>query len=192
GSDNSRNFIFELQMAEVFSRSGAKVGFDTKADFKFSLPGNRVGYVECKRVTSEKKLEANLKEAYDQIEVRCNEDDIGIVAVDITRLLWQHFEGNLIESDTSEIKRHLQHAANEVAKNIREEYTYCRTVMVIGVYCVPFICKGSGQITYYRDMTVNLKYWEQHARPPYNLAFIHRGGLACWIADHLQLSINSQ
>ncbi|MEN5303942.1 hypothetical protein [Pseudomonas sp. TWI628] len=191
-SENSRNFIFELQMAEVFSRAGAKIGFDTTADFKFELPGGRTGYVECKRVTSTKKLEANLKEAYDQIEVRCGENDVGIVAVDITRLIWQHFEGGLIKSSMDEVKGYLQHASDEVTKSIREEYVYCSTVMVIGVYCVPFICKDNGQLTYYRDMSVSLKYWEKHARSPYNLKFIHRGGLACWMADHLKLSMSSQ
>src|SRR3546814_14989624 len=108
-------------MAEAFAKSGAKIAFDTIADFKFSLPGGRVGYVECKRVSSDKKLEANLKEAYDQIEVRCSERDVGVIAVDITRLLWQHFNGGLIKSTMNETKGPIKHASDASTKSIRKE-----------------------------------------------------------------------
>ncbi|MBK5549315.1 hypothetical protein JFU49_03310 [Pseudomonas sp. TH03] len=188
-SDNSRNYIFELQVAGAFVKAGAGVRFDnTKADFKFELQPGITCFAECKRVSSEQKLEANVKEAYKQIQERCSEHDVGVIAVDISRLMWQRMNGNLVCSSFADIKSFLQKISDDITKSIKAKYVYCNTIMVAGFYCVPFVSVETGGLNYFRNMSASIKYCEDHLLIPYSLMFMQRARVALWMKDNLKLS----
>ncbi|NAT16284.1 hypothetical protein CU666_19820 [Pseudomonas syringae pv. actinidifoliorum] len=190
GSENSRNYLFELTLAGVFSKSGAEIDFDTVADFKFSLPMKSIGYVECKRVSSNNKLEDNIAEAYDQVQLRCIEKDVGVVGVDLSRLMWKHFNEQLIHSSLQDIGPYLKTAFEEITKELNGKYRFNNTVMIIGYYCIPFVNVADESIQFFRGMEIDLKYYEKHIGPPFNHTFRHRAGLALWMKDHLKLSLS--
>lgn len=190
-SENSRNYLFELTLAGILSKSGAKIDFDTVADFKFSLPMGSIGYVECKRVSSETKLEDNIDEAYDQIQLRCTENDVGIVGIDISRLMWKHLKEQLIVSSLQDISPYLKTVFNKITEHVTGRYRFNNSVMIIGYYCIPFVNVADESIQLYRGMEIELKYHEQHIPPPFSHIFRHRAGLALWMKDHLKLSLSS-
>ena len=189
-SDNSRNYLFELILAGIFSKFGAEVDFDTVADFKFPLPNGSIGYVECKRVSSKSKLKDRIANAYSQIQQRCTENDVGIVGIDLSRLMWEHFTGQLIYSSLRDIGPLLKVAFNQITECVTGKYEFNNSIMIIGYYCVPFINVADDSIQFYRGMEIELKYHERHIHPPFSLLFIHRAGLALWIKEHLGLSLS--
>lgn len=191
GSENSRNYLFELILAGFFSKSGAEIDFDTVADFKFPLPMGSIGYVECKRVSSITKLEDNIDEAYDQIQLRCTEKDVGIVGIDLSKLMWRHCKEQLIVSSLQDIGPYLKTAFKKITEHVTGRYEFNNSVMIIGYYCIPFVNVTDESIQFYRGMEIDLKYHERHIHPPFNHTFRHRAGLALWMKDHLKLSLSS-
>lgn len=189
-SDNSRNYLFELILAGFFSKSGARIDFDTVADFKFFLPKESIGYVECKRVSSNSKLKGRIIEAYDQIQLRCAENDVGVVGVDLSRLMWKHFKEQLIYSSLQDIGPYLKVAFNQITEHVTGKYEFNNCIMIIGYYCVPFVNIDDGSIQFYRGMEIDLKYHETHIHPPFNHTFMHRAGLALWIKELLKLPLS--
>lgn len=189
-SDNSRNFIFELQVAGAFARYGAKVRFDnTKADFKFEIDEGVTCFAECKRVSSLQKLESNLKEAYKQIQTRCSERDVGVIAIDISRLMWEKMNGGLVCSTFGDIKGFLANISDDIASNISFKYPSRNTIMVAGFYNVPFISQETGGLNYFREMAASIKYHEPHLAIPYSPIFMHRASIALSMKDNLKLSL---
>ncbi|HCN01748.1 MULTISPECIES: hypothetical protein [Pantoea] len=191
GSENSRNYLFELIIAGVFAKSGAKIDFNTIADFGFKLPRESTGYVECKRIASHAQLKKRIIEAYEQIQLRCAENDVGIVGIDFSRLMWEHFNGKLVCSKLQDIEPFLKTAFNKITENINSMYESNNTIMIIGYYCVPFINFDDSNILFYRGMEIDLKYHERHLHPPFNQIFMHRAGLALWIKEHIRLSLGN-
>lgn len=191
GAENSRNYLFELILAGIFAKSGAKIDFNTIADFRFKLPRESAGYVECKRIASSTQLEKRIVEAYEQIQLRCAENDAGIVGIDFSRLMWEHFNGELVCSTLQDIAPFLKSAFNKITKSISSRHKSSNTIMIIGYYCVPFINYDDNNVLFYRGMEVDLKYHEKHLHPPFNQVFMHRAGLALWIKEHLKLSLGN-
>lgn len=189
-SDNSRNFIFELQVAGAFARYGASVRFDnTKADFKFDIGRGVTCFAECKRVSSLQKLESNLKEAYKQVQERCSKLDVGVIAIDISRLMWEKMNGGLVCSSFGDIKGFLRNISGDITKSINFKYAFNNTIMVAGFYNVPFVSAETGGLNFYRDMTVDIKYHERHLSTPYSPVFMHRAQIALSMKDNLKLSL---
>ena len=191
GAENSRNYLFELILAGIFAKSGAKIDFNTVADFRFKLPQGSTGYVECKRISSHTQLKKRIIEAYEQVQLRCAENDVGIVGIDFSRLMWEHFNGQLVCSSLQDIASFLKTAFYEIVKNINNRYESNNTIMIIGYYCVPFIGYDDNNILFYRGIEMDLKYHEKHFHPPFNQIFMHRAGLALWIKEHLKLSLGN-
>jgi hypothetical protein len=91
-STTARNYIFE---ALVAARCHAPSSFinsilDAKSDTGIEI-GNKKIWIECKRITSIKKLEANVRDARNQLEKilrsRIGSGHRGMVAIDFTKIL---------------------------------------------------------------------------------------------------------
>jgi hypothetical protein len=92
GSSTARNFIFEALVASRSHRpkNGIETISDSLSDTGFRI-NNKSIWVECKRITSLEKLEANVRKACAQLESTFGKDKStqhrGLVAIDFTKIL---------------------------------------------------------------------------------------------------------
>jgi hypothetical protein len=90
-NDQARDFLFELSIACRFIKAGFEVSLTGICDVVVDLGDNGKLFVECKRIKSENKIEANVKKANKQIVSRTkasiSSKAKGLVAVNITDLL---------------------------------------------------------------------------------------------------------
>ena len=88
-SNQGRNAMFELSIAAAVARQGLKPVFNLdKPDLEFQFEGRRV-LMECKRVLSENGIDEAMSVGIRQLrkKVDVSADDVGLVAVNISRLL---------------------------------------------------------------------------------------------------------
>jgi hypothetical protein len=101
-SNQGRNAMFELSIAAAVARQGLKPAFNLdKPDLEFQFEGRRV-LMECKRVLSENGIDEAMSVAIRQLRKKVNvsADDVGLVAVNISRLFnsgdgWWTIEGEV-------------------------------------------------------------------------------------------------
>lgn len=92
GTTVARNFLFEVSVAARAHRpqSGVEAILNSRSDTGIRMGGKKL-WVECKRVTSESKLEQNLSKACDQLshvlDTEVGSGHRGIVAMDVSKLL---------------------------------------------------------------------------------------------------------
>lgn len=87
----SRDFAFELLIAAKFRMAGYAIQFDGTSDVVADRAGVRVR-AECKRLTSEKKLVARLKEAGSQLSSVISPEEgktLGLIFVDVSSCIGQ-------------------------------------------------------------------------------------------------------
>ncbi len=87
-SNQGRNAMFELSIAAAVARQGLKPIFNLdKPDLEFQFEGRRV-LMECKRVLSENGINEAMSLGIRQLRKKVNvsADDVGLVAVNISRL----------------------------------------------------------------------------------------------------------
>ena len=87
-SNQGRNAMFELSIAAAIARQGLKPIFNLdKPDLEFQFEGRRV-LMECKRVLSENGIDEAMSLGIRQLRKKVNvsADDVGLVAVNISRL----------------------------------------------------------------------------------------------------------
>lgn len=87
----ARNFQFELRIASYFLHAGFWVDLSTETDLRVQL-SNSMLHVECKRVSSPKKIRYRAKEALKQLRRRMVSDKskmnvYGLPAIDLSRAL---------------------------------------------------------------------------------------------------------
>lgn len=91
-STTARNFIFEALVAARSHRPemGVETVFDPISDTGLRIGGKKL-WIECKRLTSLEKLEANVRKACNQLETTFKRDTStqhrGLVAIDFTKIL---------------------------------------------------------------------------------------------------------
>lgn len=91
-STSSRNYIFEVLMAARSHNpnSGVITLLNTDSDTGILTDGKKL-WIECKRISSASKIEANIKDASNQLEKilsrKKGSGNRGIVAIDVTKLL---------------------------------------------------------------------------------------------------------
>lgn len=91
-STAARNFLFEAAVAARLHRptKGATAILDAPSDTGVRFSGYKM-WIECKRVTSEKKIEANVKNASKQLEEILRKQlgscHRGVVAIDVSKIL---------------------------------------------------------------------------------------------------------
>lgn len=80
---NPRNMLFELELSAFVHSFGIKIlGFN---DLVFEFDNKKV-YVECKRIASKKRLEANIKKAASQLDNKINEENkVGLIAISLDK-----------------------------------------------------------------------------------------------------------
>lgn len=188
GSENSRNYLFELSLAGIFYQSGIDVSFDTEADFMFLVRAHVVGFVECKRVRSIANLQGNIEEAYKQIKTRCGERDIGIAGIDVTRLMWEHLNEELVCAGSEKIGPYLREVFFKVVSGVNGKYDFSNCLMLIGYWHIPYIRAEDNSLQYYRGMEVDMKYHEEHLSPEYQEKplYKHRAEIALQIMEQLK------
>lgn len=90
-NDQARDFLFELSVACRFIKAGFNVSLTGICDVVVDLSDGGTLFIECKRIKSENKIEANIKKANKQIANRIktvpSSKARGLVAVNITDLL---------------------------------------------------------------------------------------------------------
>lgn len=87
-NNQGRNAMFELSIAAAVARQGLKPMFNLdKPDLEFQFDGHRV-LIECKRVLSENGIDEAMSAGIRQLRKKVNVsvDDVGLVAVNISRL----------------------------------------------------------------------------------------------------------
>jgi len=89
-SNLGRNIAFELLVMSKLAFAGIEIDFDIKADVA-GIFDNRSILIECKRPQSTEKLEANIKDAFKQLERKYRSPvrmrHRGIIAIDISKLI---------------------------------------------------------------------------------------------------------
>lgn len=91
-STSARNFLFEAVVAAKSHRPdrGVEAIFDAKSDTGIRINAKKI-WVECKRVTTVEKIEANARKASSQLESllarEVGSGHRGIVAMDISKIL---------------------------------------------------------------------------------------------------------
>lgn len=91
-STTARNFLFEAAVAARLHRpaKGATAIFDAPSDTGIRFSDHKM-WIECKRVTTENKIEANVKKASRQLEdlirKQVGSGHRGVVAIDVSKIL---------------------------------------------------------------------------------------------------------
>lgn len=97
-----RNFLFEAVVTALgqYQAGGMEAQLDAQTDAAVRIDGRTI-WVECKRITSAAKLEKNLRDARDQLNLRLASDlqgcELGVIAVDATRLI--NPQGKIYDAD---------------------------------------------------------------------------------------------
>lgn len=111
-SSDARNKFVELELAANFSLAGFRLlGFD---DLRFEFEGHSY-LVECKRPTSDKRLDDNINKAYVQLSAKIKHPtDRGIVAIAVEKIfnLERRIHSVALAASPS-------HFAKSVAKDLR-------------------------------------------------------------------------
>lgn len=91
-STSARNYIFEALMAARSHHPcrGVHAILNADSDTGISIDGKKL-WIECKRISSASKIEANIKDASNQLEKilskKQGSGNRGIVAIDVTKIL---------------------------------------------------------------------------------------------------------
>jgi hypothetical protein len=91
-STSSRNYIFEALMAarSHHPHRGVNTMLNTESDTGITIKKKKL-WIECKRISSASKIEANVKDASNQLEKilsrKKGSGNRGVVAIDVTKLL---------------------------------------------------------------------------------------------------------
>lgn len=91
-STAARNFLFEALVAAKAHRPdrGVEAILDARSDTGIKISGKKL-WVECKRITTPEKIEANVRKASSQLEKRLAEEigagHRGVVAIEVSKLL---------------------------------------------------------------------------------------------------------
>lgn len=90
-STTARNYLFEAVVAARSNRpdKGVKAILDAKSDTGIRIDGKKL-WIECKRITTESKLERNIRKASNQLEKilskQIGSGNRGLVAIEISKI----------------------------------------------------------------------------------------------------------
>lgn len=187
-SENSRDFIFELLMGSQFAQNKIipHFGIDTEkdADFKVSLPDGIDIHAECKRIKSKNKLKKNTRKALRQAQKRGAVNDVGVIFVSVSYLVWELLEKQLLHSKIEDVDKFIYEKAKPFIQEIESYHNFHefgKVIAIITHYKLPFINVDTNDILYFDKSHVNLRYWEDHMCPPYNHEFMKRGVIATFL-----------
>jgi len=120
-SSSARNFMFEALTSARSHRPqrGVEAILDADSDTGIEIQNKKV-WVECKRITSIKRIEENTAKASSQLEIllkkKTGSGHRGIVAIDITKILDSN---DKFENDT-----HLENSADRIMDRFIEDHSH--------------------------------------------------------------------
>ncbi|AVJ27351.1 hypothetical protein [Achromobacter spanius] len=138
----SRNYLFELLIAARFQLAGYDIDFEEKTDVVARRNGHTVR-IECKRLSSENKLNARINEAANQLSQAVKKVDervVGLIYIDVSSFIVEKvkWEVNTRDEALHEVKRALKlflgdygrtvEAANK--KHLGVSFATCFTAVV--------------------------------------------------------------
>lgn len=138
----ARNHLFEVLVASRFSKPNAslKVDFVSTNDLKLNYR-NESYYIECKRISSIKKLGKNVADARDQICSTLKDEPTGkgLVVVDVSKIINPKF-GISVRQYPDELNNHItKEIDNFVFNNHRiwqsKLNKFCKIIPAIILYC---------------------------------------------------------
>jgi len=174
---NSRNMLFELELSAFVHSFEIKIlGFN---DLVFEFD-NKIVYVECKRIASKKRLEANIKKASSQLVNKINEEnDIGLIAISLDKFsgLDKNFlylkDINFVRDEAYKLCDKFVKENNVVLKTTPDEkikgyillfkfYAQEQNQLITPYYCFfPFIYpiekKGSNDYVFLEKLNIKMK-----------------------------------
>lgn len=105
---SSRNLQFELRIASYFCRHKLKVDVSTDTDIIAQSKKEKF-FVECKRIASEKQVQAKLNEAAKQLHSRMPKRgrNYGVIALDLTKVAFSH-NGITLGTSSDHLKSNIQ------------------------------------------------------------------------------------
>lgn len=116
--NKSRNTAFELIVSSKFQKSEMKIDLSSSTDVAADFKNNRV-LIECKRLQTENKIEANINDAKNQLKKKILNPErprtCGIIALDFTKLLNPDFH-LLVKPDEAGVLSSLDNATNKFIK----------------------------------------------------------------------------
>lgn len=133
GSIHGRNFSFELYTASRLAKAGYDVTFDTDADINF-IKSEVLFHVECKRVISENNMDSLIEKAIKQIDKRCSDNDRGIVAVSVSKLVYKAIQigAKGSHADLEEMQEVMRPMVGKWSQLIQHHYSQ-RSSNVVGL-----------------------------------------------------------
>jgi len=138
----ARNYLFEVLVASRFSKPNASLNVDfvPTNDLKLNHR-NESYYIECKRISSVKKLGKNVADARDQICSTLKDEPTGqgLVVVDLSKIINPKF-GISVRQYPEELNNHItQEIDNFVLNNHRiwqsKLNKFCKSIPAIILYC---------------------------------------------------------
>lgn len=97
---DDRNFLFELVISAYFKTFNWKIDFSTKTDV-IAIKDNITIFSECKKITSKKNFEKEMKKALKQLEenhIENNNNFNGMIFIDITNVIFEDLKNYLYEN----------------------------------------------------------------------------------------------
>lgn len=119
--NESRNILFELELAAIFHKRGLKVnGFD---DFSFDLDDTKI-YVECKRPVSEQAIVSSIGNAATKLTAQMNRhagESKALIAVSLDKVMGAD-KGVLRVDSQKQLEKELTKRIWKQIKSNRENY----------------------------------------------------------------------
>ncbi|MCR8924336.1 hypothetical protein NO559_16295 [Dasania sp. GY-MA-18] len=135
--DQSRNFLFELNIAARFISGGYEVDLNHKADL-VTFVGDTKLYVECKRIRSINKVSSNIKKANSQILNRLKNDKSsksrGMIAINVNDILNPDNDMVVTES-VEDLHRLNSEHLNQFVEFHEDKLKPKESKKTIGVFC---------------------------------------------------------
>ncbi|MEQ4659637.1 hypothetical protein AB7Z54_20935 [Providencia manganoxydans] len=192
-SDKGRDFCFELNIISLFSKMGALPKFESNAEFNIELSwlGEHIAniFFECKRPKISNSIRRNTIDSMKQIEKRGGIGDVGVSCLSLNRILWDKMNGKILRGKVSDIPNHvLKLMSSELSKirNIHNFNYYAKTILIISEFKCPFIDDDTNELLFFRHHDFNLRYYEEHTRPPYSREFMHRAAISLILLNSIQ------
>jgi len=134
--DPSRDFSFELTMAARFINGGYEVKLDDIADIVVTKDGSPKIFVECKKVTSLKRIKANVKKANEQLKKRMTRDSSklcrGLVALNVSALINPQ-NNTTVVNDANQLQEKLKVLLSDFCNNNEMNFSAKKSNKCLGV-----------------------------------------------------------
>lgn len=145
GNVNSRNKLFEIELASLFISKGFNIINFDDVQFEFN---NRRYIIECKRLHSLRNVKYNIDYAYQQLSKKINRDnEYGIIALSIDKLF--DIDAKLYQSvSVDSISRKAEQESNVFINKYKSIWNSFQNIHIVGIIvCFRFIADLNSNVT---------------------------------------------